>query len=1300
MTEGVKLDPALSAGGDLPLDVQHYLERYPNLTGLQNLPGVRGSDATAITGLRPEQAGLIQAVRWPKQASVLLWNWSGLAVARGLANEGHTVQIYDERESYRAVGRVLCGGEAQCSALGDPSSEALPAIRDIQTLDAIFIGTYGLDKLASENPLIQLLADTLNRGGTVIVATHGAAAHSLGTSLTAHGLSADSLISESVLALPDHETPAFLLREDFLYETPGAWKHLAGYIDEVGNRRTPGTVPMQEVWEMFEEYRRFPVDHLPRFEVLQVRRESNAPLVQTDFVHQALGQRVPEYWTQTRKNRGEAFVERRPVFESTRQTISTGSNNGAIQHILTKEPYRSGQTVNELWLSALSTDDSPTLLDLAEKYLAFLKEAFRGQDRPVVDLLLDNLVVNDQGKIFPIDQEWCCRAGLLDPESMFCRGIVYFLSRNALTLDRLPAARQWGPFHRDFMSHLCGVVGVSADTAGASVEKFERLFRSDTLQQYGVIEISSILERRFGDQETIQLAAILGFAKGQSVSQIVVPFPAASGRMGCTFQFRFPSSLDRAESLSIVFPSWLGAPRIETLSVSNIVEGEETILFDYQDSALIRSICQEFNAAEMRPLLHPLGSDQVAGVVISLSGGEQKEDLNVIWNVDLAVAWPEMIFGPHAEERLLSRLWAKEESLQQTRAQVSELERQVIDSRDSLNQRTAELELLKSSKAWRVAEVLRKILFGWRRSQNELKNLTAIEQLAQKPSPPHERSDLIFDEKHPPISEMNHEMPDAVVICVIVPVHNTPKPWLADAVNSIRRQTYPHWHLLLVNDGSTEVGTREFLDNLNDPKITKIQLTRSVGISIATQTGVDAAHGDFIALMDHDDMLAPDALKKVAEVIQRHQSDVIYTDETTFSDRTQEKRDGYLGVPHLKPAYSPDLLLSHNYITHLLVIRKEIIQRAGGFRAEFDGAQDYDLLLRVAEQTDKIFHLSEPLYHWRQSVQSTSLDTGAKPLAHLRGQKALSEALERRKIPGEVLTANAPHFFRVRRKVLGRPSVEIIIPFRDQPLMLRQCIDALMSNTRYDGFRVLGVDNGSVEALTLELKDHYERETDQVRFISLDVPFNFSQIVNFGVQQAKGDHVVLMNNDIQVINCDWLEAMLEHSQRPEIGAVGAKLYYPDDTIQHAGIAIGIGDYAGHPHKHVEGGYPGYLNRLHNIQNVSAVTGAMMMIKRDVYDAAGGFDEQLFKIACNDVDFCLRLRSKGLLNLFTPYAQAYHHESVSRGYEDTPEKQVRFQGEVKAFRKRHAEALSLGDPYYNRNFRLDTEEVLAQPWAQH
>jgi GT2 family glycosyltransferase len=1294
MTEMENCDQEHRVERRLPPEIEYYL----NITGLQHLPEVLGADSPALTGLQPEQAGLLQVFPWTERSSVLFWNWPGLVAARALIDDGHEVYIYDERESYRAAARALCGEEAQVSGFSDPESETLTPIVNLQRLDKIFISTPMLDKIGAEDPLIRLLVDTLNRGGTVIVAQTNATSESLAPLLFSEGLSVDSLRSETVLAMPDLETSVFLLREAFLYETPGAWKHLAGYIDEAGNRRTPGTLPIREVWEMFEQYQRFPINKLPGLEVLDVRRESEEPQVQTDFVYQAVGQRNPAYWTESKKARGEALVQRRPIVESATSTSSPGANNEAIQHVLTEEQYRSGRTVDDLWLSALSADDISELLELVEQYFSFLTETIQGQDRPVVDLLLDNLVTDHDGNIFPIDQEWRCRAELLDPESMFCRGIVYFLSRNALVLDRAPAVRQWGSRHRDLLTHLCNAVGIAPDTVVVSVERFERLFRSEALQEFGVIEVSSLLERRFGDQETIELAAVLDFSEDQGVSHIVVPFPAASGRTGCAFQFRFPSWRQRAETLSIVFPTWLGVPRIESLSISNIAEGEKTILVDYQDPGKIRHICKGIGSAKLSSFSHSLAAGQLGGVMLLLPSCGKAGLLNDTWDVDLRVAWPEMIYGPDAEERFLGRLWAKEEALQEVRNRVSGLERQVSDSRESLNLRSAELELLKSSKAWRVAELLRKIFFSWRRSRDEVRNLTAIEQLVRKASPPRERSGLICDDRHLRIAAMNQDISVGPVICVIIPVHNTPKPWLADAVNSIRHQTYPHWQLLLVNDGSTEVGTREFLDNLDDPKITKIQLTRSVGISIATQTGVDAAHGDFIALMDHDDMLAPDALEKVAKAIQEHRSDVIYTDETTFSDRTQEKQDGYLGLPHLKPAYSPDLLLSHNYITHLLVIRKEIIDRAGGFRPEFDGAQDYDLLLRVTEQTDKIFHLPEPLYHWRQSAQSTSLDTGAKPLAHLRGQKALLETLERRKIPGEVLTANAPHFFRVRREILGRPFIDVIIPFRDQPLMLKQCIDALISNTRYDEFRVLGVDNGSVETLTLELKDHYERETERVRFVALDEPFNFSQIVNFGVKHAKGEHVVLMNNDIQVINCDWLEAMLEHSQRSEIGAVGAKLYYPDDTIQHAGIAIGIGSYAGHPHKHVEGGFSGYLNRLHNIQNVSAVTGAMMMVKREVYEAVGGFDEHLFKIACNDVDFCLRLRNMGLLNLFTPYARAYHHESVSRGYEDTPEKKIRFEGEVEAFQKRHAEALSVGDPYYNRHFRLDTEEVLAQPWV--
>ena len=383
-------------------------------------------------------------------------------------------------------------------------------------------------------------------------------------------------------------------------------------------------------------------------------------------------------------------------------------------------------------------------------------------------------------------------------------------------------------------------------------------------------------------------------------------------------------------------------------------------------------------------------------------------------------------------------------------------------------------------------------------------------------------------------------------------------------------------------------------------------------------------------------------------------------------------------------------------MTHFLAVRKELIEAVGGLRSEFDGAQDFDLILRLTELTDHIVHIAEPLSHWRQSTQSTSLDTGVKPEAHLRGKKALTEALDRRGIKGKVLMGSAPHFFRVRREIIGSPSVDIVIPFRDQPLMLQQCIDSLLTRTSYSNFRIIGVDNGSVEPLTLDLRRRYEENSSQVKFVDFDVPFNFAEIVNYGVDQSTADHVVLLNNDIQIINFDWLESLLEHSQRPEIGAVGGKLYYPDDTIQHAGIVVGIGDYAGHPHKHEQGGFSGYVNRLNVVQNMSAVTGAMLMCKTAVYREVGGFNAEHFKVACNDVDFCLRLIEQGYRNVFTPFAQAYHHESGSRGYEDTPEKKAIFEREKSLFQARHSAYLAKGDPYYNKNLLLDREDVVPRP----
>ena len=1276
--------------GSLSEELRRAISLFPDLPwGVVESDFLNGTEGELPT-LRPESAGISNLLTLPPNASVLLWNWDGLAMGRHLLDQGHQARFYDSRIEYEETARLLCGDES-IHSLTDPDAEQ-------KIPDVVFVGNPAAHSEDLFDTLTEILRDTLDNGGVVVAAQSASLSPPMSTAFLANRIDGDSLGQESVLVLPNLDCPRLLIRENFLTESRGAWKHLASYVDELGAPRFPGSVPMREIWSLYEEHHRFPLQDVSKIQILWRRDSAGRDPVEVDFIHQTVGTRFRLYWTETLKRRGQPVVERRPIFARGQPELRSESTSTDFQHVRDPEPYRADQTIEDLWLSVLHGNSHSEFDSLLLAYFSFLQSQFQLNGPRNVDLNPDNLLRDSEGGIIPIDQEWRCRPELLSVETAFCRGIVYFLGRNALRLDGLPRVRERGSSFREFLEWACNLVSVDPQKTLPELERFEQLFRAATLGSFGVAEISTLLERRFGDADLVEVVGFLESSCGGS-RPVLIPFPVRSARIGCDLQFQFYGPAECPQQFTLLFPSWLGEARIELLEITGVGPGKTKDLLKLNSAAAVRECSTYVVKSEGSAFYSHPRDENPAGIQFLLHENGKQGDYHQAVRVRVKVAWPEMIYGPEAERQLIAGLWKKEEALQGRSQKVSELQEEVERLRDLANLRSAELELLKSSKAWRVAEVLRKVFFGWRRAQDEARNLSAIEQLAQKPAPPTERFSHLIDAKPNESDAGAACVPGGPLISVIIPVHNTPKAWLADAVNSVRGQTYPEWHLVLVNDGSTDVGTREFLDNLDDPRVTKIQLTRSAGISVATQMGIDGAHGDYIALMDHDDMLAPTALQKVAEQIARHELDLVYTDETIFSDRTEQKRNGYFGLPHLKPDYSPDLLLTHNYITHLLVVRKRLVDQVGGMRPEFDGAQDYDLLLRLTEKTDRVMHISEPLYHWRQSTQSTSLDTGAKPLAHMRGCQALSEALDRRGVEGEVLTANGPHFFRVRRTIVDEPLVEIVIPFRDQPLMLRKCIDALISKTRYRHYRILGVNNGSEEVLTHELMSQYESENNHVRFVTLDVPFNFSQIVNFGVQNSEAAHVVLMNNDIEVINTDWLESMLEHSQRREVGAVGAKLFYPDDTIQHAGIAIGIGNYAGHPHKHVEGGYSGYLNRLHNIQNVSAVTGAMMMVKRELYNSVEGFDERLFKIACNDVDFCLRLRSQGLLNIFTPYARAYHHESVSRGYEDTPEKKARFDKEVDAFRKRHGESLSQGDPYYNCHFRLDTEEVLARPLSE-
>lgn len=526
-------------------------------------------------------------------------------------------------------------------------------------------------------------------------------------------------------------------------------------------------------------------------------------------------------------------------------------------------------------------------------------------------------------------------------------------------------------------------------------------------------------------------------------------------------------------------------------------------------------------------------------------------------------------------------------------------------------------------------------------------------------------------------------------ISIVVPVHNTRREWLDALLESIEQQFYPHWELVLVDDASTLSETCEVLAVAESMQRVRV-VTRETGggISAATNIGIAKAAGDYIAFVDHDDLLEPDALLQVARAIEQTGAEIIYTDEDKIDEAGEERFDA-----HYKPAWSPDLLLSQNYVSHLTVIRRTLIDQAGGLNSEFDGSQDHDLLLRCAEHANEIVHVPMALYHWRAVEGSTAREFGEKSYPWEAGRIAVEKALARREISGKAKLGDRPGTYSVSRNVTGSPKVSILIPFRDQPRLLEQCVSSILEHTDYENYEIIGLDNQSEEAATHRLMASLAGSDGRVRFEHYDHPFNFSAINNFGSELAQGEHLLLLNNDTEVIASEWLGAMLAHSQREEVGAVGAKLLYPDDRIQHAGAILGIGGVAGHSHKFLDNSANGYFSRPHLAQNVSAVTGACLMVKTQLYKQVEGLEERYLSVAFNDIDFCIRLREKGLLNIYEPAALLYHHESISRGYEDSDDKKNRFSSEVRYMQFRHAITLSEVDPYFSPNLSPHSEGFL-------
>lgn len=531
-----------------------------------------------------------------------------------------------------------------------------------------------------------------------------------------------------------------------------------------------------------------------------------------------------------------------------------------------------------------------------------------------------------------------------------------------------------------------------------------------------------------------------------------------------------------------------------------------------------------------------------------------------------------------------------------------------------------------------------------------------------------------------------------ITFSILVPLYNTPLRYLNDMIESVQAQTYPHWELCLADgsdDAHDEVGKRVLELATKDPRIVYKKLEKNMGISENTNACIAMSTGNFISLFDHDDVLHPSALFETMKAICEHGADFVYTDEATFEGNDITNIITF----HYKTDYAVDTLRANNFICHFSSFSRELLNKAGLFRHEYDGSQDHDMILRLTENAQKVYHVRELLYFWRSHKASVASDINSKPYAIKAGQRAVHDSIVRSTGYECVVTSSKafPTIYNIAYELKDKPLVSIIIPNCNHTEDLKRCITSIVSRTTYPNYEIIIMENNSTDE---ELFAYYEKldRYNKIRIVRYEGAFNYSDINNVGVKHAKGEYVLLLNNDISVISKDWIEQLLMYAQREDVAAVGAKLLYPDRTIQHAGIILGMGSdrTAGHEHYRIPYDNLGYMGRLYYARNTTAVTGACLLIRKAVYEEVGGLDTS-FAVAYNDVDFCLRLREKGYLNVFTPLAELYHYESVSRGSDQSETNRERFEQEAARFRERWAKALADGDPYFNPHFSLDHSE---------
>ena len=640
------------------------------------------------------------------------------------------------------------------------------------------------------------------------------------------------------------------------------------------------------------------------------------------------------------------------------------------------------------------------------------------------------------------------------------------------------------------------------------------------------------------------------------------------------------------------------------------------------------------------------------------------------------------------------------QAYEQEKARAASLAGRLADAKNEADSLQFQLDRIKNNPLWKASKPLRQTMHWGLRNYRRVRNLGGpkgiVRKLKQKKIEAEAKKlhgTASFPTPEQADKQRSAKFDKMVKISILVPLYNTPLNFLDEMIGSVLNQTYQNWELCLADgsdDAHDNVGARCQEYREKDKRIVYKKLAANGGISANTNECYTMASGEYIGLFDHDDVLHPSALYEYVKVINEEGADYLYCDETTFKGDSINN----MITLHFKPDFAPDNLRANNYICHFSVFSRRLLEGTELFRSGFDGSQDHDMILRLTSSARKVVHVPKLLYYWRSHKASTASDISAKPYAIAAAKGAVADHLTRCGFKNfEIKSTRAfDTIFEIKYEILSEDKISILIPNKDHLEDLRRCIHSIQERSTYENYEIIVIENNSTEKAVFDYYDTL-REQKNITVVTYTGAFNYAKINNFGAGFATGKYLLLLNNDTQVISMNWLEAMLMYAQRPDVGAVGAKLYYGDRTIQHAGVDIGLGAHrtAGHTHYKINYDNLGYMGRLCYAQNVSAVTGACLMVRKSLYDALGGLDEA-FAVALNDVDFCLRIRDKGYLNVFTPFAELYHFESASRGSDAADsQKAARYEEESALFRGRWKELLAKGDPYYNPNFSLDRSD---------